>query len=347
MFGNGKAGNRWGFTLVELLVVIAIIGILVALLLPAIQAARETARRAQCDNNLKQIGIALHNIHQAHGYMPQAAGYFPGKDTARLSEQTQFAKMEPQLSEEPPANLSSIQYFLLPYLEEEAMFMSREGWTMVGFFLNQQGMLPPSVYICPSETTAAPDSIVAPVNDPAGASWGGGNYVANVQALNHWWKKFDFSTKEGGNAPFLVTQPRPFTHPRFIHITDGTSKTVAFAERYAVCPTPAHWDNGRTHWLGTRATEFDSVFAWNRQYTPPVTSVMAADDDGAAIDVPQIAPDPAFCNELNTQTAHPGAMQVLMMDGSVQGVTGEIELDTWKLMIFPRDDGTVPIPVNP
>jgi prepilin-type processing-associated H-X9-DG protein len=152
------------------------------------------------------------------------------------------------------------------------------------------------VHICPSETTAVPRSIVSPQEDP-NASWGGGNYVANIQSLNHWWHA----------KANKIQQPRPFTHPKFSHITDGTSKTVSFAERYAVCPTPHSWNNGRTHWLGTPATQYDSVFAWNRQYT-----------------------------------AHAGAMNVLMLDGSVQSIAGDIDLAAWKLSIFPRDDGVVP-----
>ncbi len=320
---------RRGFTLVELLVVIAIIGVLVALLLPAVQAARESARRAQCANNLKQVGIALHNCENTHKKMPQAAGFFPMKDRLKRSD----PPMASELSTTPPANLSTVQYFLLPFMEQEALYMQSRGHTMNGFYLKTgpnspyQGTAPPSTYICPSDTSTTPDSIVRLDGD---AAWGGGTYVANIQSLNHWWTKTPTVTrnqlKDG-----TYSQPRPFTHPKLSHITDGASNTIAFAERYAVCKTE---DYGRTHWLGTIPSRYDSVFAWNRSYAARDT-----DDHGVNFDTPQIAPAKEDCEPEYVQTPHPGAMNVVLMDGSVQSIAGDIDIPTWKMMILPRDGG--------
>src|SRR5689334_3146917 len=95
--------ERRGFTLIELLVVIAIIGVLIALLLPAVQAAREAARRAQCTNNLKQIALAVHNYADTHGRYPIARGTRPARpyDITSRYNYSGFAQILPYLEQRP------------------------------------------------------------------------------------------------------------------------------------------------------------------------------------------------------------------------------------------------------
>src|SRR4051812_28344469 len=122
---------RTGFTLVELLVVIAIIGILVAFLLPAVQAAREASRRSQCQNNLKQIGVAVQNHHDARRAFPMGR-----------NGMNQFAV--------------SWAFFLLPYLQETAVYNSWNSKVEVFRAENEAAMAPPiEAYECPGRGRAA------------------------------------------------------------------------------------------------------------------------------------------------------------------------------------------------
>ncbi len=137
------------FTLIELLVVIAIIAILIALLLPAVQQAREAARRTQCKNNMKQIGLALHNYHDAHLVFP-AGGIICGTDFGSVAGLF--------------GGLSGHSLFasILPYVEQAPAY-NRLNWSFSGFPVNaasidanheQVTLQPLPVYMCPSSTTA-------------------------------------------------------------------------------------------------------------------------------------------------------------------------------------------------
>lgn len=302
--------RRRGLTLVELLVVIAIIGLLVGLLLPAVQAVRESARRVQCGNNLRQLGIALAACESANGYMPQAAGWFPGPAFARSDKAT------PPLGT-PPARLSSVFYFLLPYLEQNALYMQRSGWTQTDLWLYQNpNGIPPSTLRCPSDPSA-PGSVW----DSPTSGWSVGvvSLAANAQALGHWDN---------------IYWPQPFmrAYATAARFRDGTSNVIGFVERFAVCPWPSTigWSSGRSCWLGSVASNnSDGAFAINNA-------------SGPLIPLPQLNTQPTQCNPGTVTSAHPGVIDVAFLDGSVRGLSLMIGATAWQSLFMPRD-GNVPI----
>jgi len=202
---------RRGFTLIELLVVIAIIAVLIALLLPAVQAAREAARRAQCTNNLKQIGLAMHNYHSGLNSFPAGGCYtWAGSYSAGWGTWSAQALMLGYLEQAPLYNAANFNWVV--------------GWTM-GFNMNSTvstSLL--SVFQCPSDgLTVRPSGVWGQAASLSCFQWTG---VTN----NYFWSTGTSTAYSGPGVDVtgLFTEGGKVYGVQ--HVTDGTSNTIAFGE---------------------------------------------------------------------------------------------------------------------
>jgi prepilin-type N-terminal cleavage/methylation domain-containing protein len=222
-----------GFTLVELLVVIAIIGILVALLLPAIQAAREAARRSQCVNNLKQFGVAYHNYHDTHKKFPPRFSRWTWEPSIPSDNKPTF----------PP------QVYLLPFMEQSALYDQLDCGKSSRQAPNAAlaGTLVPG-FACPSDSSAI-EVITSGTKHAV-------DYLSGVPATAPM-SYFESSGAWGCPAPSgyngycLSTGGQGFTAPfptsrRIADITDGTSSTLAMGENVPDCYNWSSWMYGDT-----------------------------------------------------------------------------------------------------
>jgi prepilin-type N-terminal cleavage/methylation domain-containing protein len=313
---NSATGKRHGFTLVELLVVIAIIGILIALLLPAVQAAREAARRAQCLNNLKQLGLAMHSFNTTHGKLPFAGAHWGSGGWVKAS---------------------------LPYIEQQTL---ADQWNdAVGYHVQ------PNLDVC----RATIPTHICPSDRSTSSSWGGRayrmanfNYAANLGNTSVF-RVSPLNGVEYLEAPFHYEEdPNKIVEVDLARVKDGTSNTLLLAE---VRQAPDNLGQDSTHkdlrgliWYGHHAgiTTHEAPNALVPDYVQnfwcPNPAEAAA--EGMPCQHESGKATGATPKNLSARSVHAGGVQVVLCDGSVRFVQDSIALTTWR-NLGSSEDGEV------
>ncbi len=278
------------FTLVELLVVIAIIGILVALLLPAIQAARESARRMECMNHLKQMGLAIQTYHDVKKQYPM--GRNGNKQHA-----------------------VSWAYYILPQIEENTLYDAYDETKRVDDPINAPTMRTPiAIYACPSRRPAAADRNFddndnAPAPDKQGVA-SLGDYAANAGV-----EEDTGSEVEDYIGPGLIdpSDAGPIFTGSNIHarrVLDGLSKTLAIGEKH-IRPIESDWDEVMIHY-----EQGDTAFLAGDH----IFSILRCTEEGLATDLNDDE-DEKFGGP------HPGVTLFVFLDGHVEAISNDIQDD--------------------
>ncbi len=306
---SAQRGAKDGFTLIELLVVIAIIGVLIALLLPAVQSAREAARRAQCSNNLKQIGIGMHNYEGTFGAFPPGYLTLPGGGGVH-------GEPDPTTLDTGPG--WAYGTMLLPYIEQESLYQNVNINLPCWFEANTTGVRTSlEMFLCPSVSES---SLRFEVRDQPGnvlAFIARSHYVLNAGNEEPW----GFQTEDHSSIA-----DGPFYRNSLLtvaSISDGLSQTIFMGEHSpilsdktwvgvvpggVVCPTPA---------FAFADCDFAATFV--------LTHSGPALGEGDIIH----PPNARSCHVCQMYAEHPGGANILLGDGSVRFIKSTINQRTW------------------
>jgi type II secretory pathway pseudopilin PulG len=316
--------------LVELLVVIAIIGVLVALLLPAIQAAREAARRSQCTNNLRQLGIALQNYHSGNkSFPPGDLGYrVPGNIAVNRA-----SNMSPTAAGFIPFTPHLV--FMLPFLEESARFNlydRKVDWDRQEATVLAQLNGPLPTYQCPSDTgqimqatTGGPSGSVNFQDHKGnyGVCWGSFAYLdqydQTIQGAAS--NQFPFTAEDHYRAPFGTGWGASIRQ-----ITDGTSNTIAMMEMIQAPSEEGMVDRRARIW-----NHISGTYQVSTQLPPnSIERDRTVCANRPEIGLPCTNSAVENTSFITSRSRHAGGVQVVMCDASAHYVTDDIEPLVWK-----------------